>query len=114
MNRIRELRLNRGLTQIQLASMCNITQGTLSSYESGRHDPDIPMLSQMADIFGVSLDYISGRTDDPTPAGSSLREQMSDIQFALSGEIHDLTDDEMRDILDYVRFKRAQRRKDGK
>ncbi|MEY8311766.1 helix-turn-helix domain-containing protein [Oscillospiraceae bacterium 42-9] len=46
----------------------------------------------------------------PIPeAAPSLDQQLSDIDFALSGEIHDLTDNEKQDILDYIRFKKSQR-----
>lgn len=46
----------------------------------------------------------------PAPMGArSLDQQLSGIDFALSGEIHDLTDNEKQDILDYIRFKKSQR-----
>ena len=112
--RLKELREKAGLSQAKLAKILGVGQSTVGMWENGTNKPENAKLEALANYFGVSTDYLLGRTDDPVSASASLREQMSDIQFALSGEIHDLTDDEMRDILDYVRFKRAQRRKDGK
>ncbi len=70
MNNIRKLRLQKKLTQIELAQLCNTTQGTISSYENGRYEPDLQTLKRMADIFGVSIDditdYTPGETQTPT------------------------------------------------
>ena len=50
------------------------------------------------------------KKEAPIPeAETGLDAQLSGIDFALSGEIHDLTDNEKQDILDYIRFKKSQR-----
>lgn len=106
MNRIRECRRKMGLTQVELSKALNISQGTLSGYETGRFEPDVDTMQRLADFFHESLDSLFGvqRQQDN---GIDI----SEIDFALSGEIRDLTDDEKQDILEYVRFKRAQRAK---
>ena len=63
---------------------------------------------RIAKYFNASLDDLFGVKE--IPEGEST--EMSNIEFALSGEIHDLTEAEKQDVLDYVRFKRAQRRKE--
>lgn len=75
-----------GYTQIELAKRCSISQAALSGYETGRFEPDFETLGVMADLFGVSTDYLLGRTDtEPTQAAVSnapdddlmeLREQL--------------------------------------
>lgn len=65
MNIIRDLRKSQGLMQKELAEMLQVAQNTLSTWELGKYDPSIKALNQMADIFGVSVDYILGRTDEP-------------------------------------------------
>lgn len=67
MNRIRELRENSGMKQIDLAVFINVSQGTLSNWERGVHDPDNETITRLADYFNVTTDYILGRTDDPSP-----------------------------------------------
>lgn len=68
MNRIRELRKGRKLTQIELSQKLNISQGTLSGYESGRFEPDLDTMSKMADFFGVTIDYLFCRSDEEVSA----------------------------------------------
>ena len=66
MNRIRELRKRKGLTQTQLACQMKVSQGTLSYWERGDYEPDFNALRWMADFFQVSLDYLLCRTDNPS------------------------------------------------
>ncbi len=63
MNRIRELRENAGLRQIDVAKATGIDQKTLSNYETGKTNPDSYSLIQLADFFSVSIDYLVGRID---------------------------------------------------
>lgn len=43
----------------------NTTQNTVSRYETGEREADYAMLIAIADYFGVSIDYLLGRTDNP-------------------------------------------------
>ena len=61
--RIKELRKSAGLTQQQLGDKLNVTKGSICSYENGTRMASIEILIQMANIFGVDLDYLIG-TDD--------------------------------------------------
>ena len=58
-----ELRKDRHLTQKTLAEKMNVTGGTVSNYETGRHQPDPAALKWFADFFGVTVDYLLGRTE---------------------------------------------------
>lgn len=64
MNRIRELRENAGLRQIDVANVTGIDQKTLSNYETEKTNPDSYALIRLADFFNVSIDYLVGRIDD--------------------------------------------------
>ena len=72
MNNIKSLRKANKLTQIALANLLNISQGSLSGYETGRVEPDNEMLMRMADIFHVSVDVVLGREDAPTTHNDQL------------------------------------------
>ncbi len=63
--RLRQLRIAKDLTQEELASKLNIARGTLANWEVGRTTPDPETMQLLADFFGVSTDYLLGRTDDP-------------------------------------------------
>lgn len=64
MNRIRDLRISKGLKQSDLAALIGVRQNTLSTWETGRYEPDMQALRKMASVFGVSIDYIVGESDE--------------------------------------------------
>lgn len=64
--RLKELRKRKGISQLKLALDLNTNQNTISRYENGEREPGIRELIMIADYFGVSLDYLLERTDDPT------------------------------------------------
>lgn len=61
-NRIRDLREDRDLKQDDLAREVGIDQRTISNYETGKTKPDSEALIKLADFFGVSIDFLVGRT----------------------------------------------------
>ena len=62
MNRIRELRISKGFTMKQLGEMIGVTESTISFYETGKHEPSIKALGQIADILDTSIDYMVGHS----------------------------------------------------
>ena len=65
--RIRNLREDRDLSQEDLAAFLQVHQTTYSSYELGKLGLPIESLSMLADFYGVSTDYLLGRTDIKEP-----------------------------------------------
>ena len=63
--RIKELRRERGMTQAALAEIIDVRQDSVCIYEKGKNYPEVRRLLILADYFGVSLDYLVGRTDNP-------------------------------------------------
>ena len=61
--RLKGLRLEKNMTQIDLAKEFNTTHSTINRYEKGIHQPDTETLNKFADFFSVSTDYLLGRTD---------------------------------------------------
>ncbi len=57
-----ELRKDNNLTQQAVAKMLNTSVATISHYETEKNYPDIHSLIKLADFFGVSTDYLLGRT----------------------------------------------------
>ena len=64
MTRIRALREDNDKTQQEIADLLCITQTTYSKYELGRVAIPIDALMTLADFYGVSLDYLAGRSDE--------------------------------------------------
>ena len=65
MNRIKLLREEKKIKQIELCEILNTTQATLSNWERGVHDPDNNSLIKMAEYFNTTTDYILGLTGNP-------------------------------------------------
>lgn len=65
--KLRKLREQANLNQEELAKILSVSPSTIGMYEQGRRQPDHEKLKQIADYFNVPLDYLLGRTDDPTP-----------------------------------------------
>ncbi len=63
--RLRELRKERGISQLKLAMDLCMNQNSISRYETGEREADYKTLIQLADYFQVSIDYLLERTDDP-------------------------------------------------
>ena len=61
--RLKSLRKDAKLHQIQLAKALKTTQRKISYWESGKIEPDIVSLWEIADFFGVSIDYLCGRKE---------------------------------------------------
>lgn len=58
---LKKLRLRKNLTQKSVAEKIGVKNNTLSSYESGKRQPDFDTLSKLAELYDVSTDYILGR-----------------------------------------------------
>lgn len=56
-----ELRLDKKLTQRDLAHILHVSVGTISNYENNVHFPDVEKLIELADFFKVTTDYLLGR-----------------------------------------------------
>ncbi|QTD42144.1 helix-turn-helix domain-containing protein [Sporosarcina sp. Te-1] len=61
--RLKKLRLDRKLTQKQLAEKIKVTHVSISGYENGNRYPDTDTLQRLADYFDVSTDYLLGRSN---------------------------------------------------
>lgn len=66
MERIKELREARGLRQEDVAAVLNTKRQSVSRYETNKHDPDLGTLLKLCDYFGVTSDYLLGRSEVPT------------------------------------------------
>lgn len=89
-DRVRSLRASKQFTLEVLSTQLNMSMRQLTRYEAEDVDASVGIVSRMADLFNVSVDYLVGRTDDPNP-------YLSD---------HDFTADELT-IIRAVRAKDA-------
>lgn len=97
MNRIKEIRECNNLKQADLAKHLQVSQGTLSNWERGAHDPDNESLSKLADYFKVSTDYLLGRTNNPKGVAEEIN--IDTLEFALYGEARELDEEDKAELL---------------
>ena len=65
--RIRNCRIDRGLTQKEVAEVLHIKQNTYSQYEIGTLNYPLDVVIRLAELYDTSVDYLVGLTDDPNP-----------------------------------------------
>jgi transcriptional regulator with XRE-family HTH domain len=70
--RLKELRDRRGLTQEGLAAAIGVARSTIGGYEapSKQREPEFGLVLRLAVFFGVSTDYLLGKSDDPRPGSA--------------------------------------------
>ena len=77
--RLKELREDRDLRQIDVANATGIDQKTLSNYETGRTNPDSYAIIKLADFFGVTCDYLLGVSERSMKNMTDALEELDDI-----------------------------------
>ena len=99
--RLKELRKRKGITQEQLAEILQLERSTVGKYESPTKPimPSPDILHKMSDYFGVSTDYLLGRTDIEKPAPANEGGQSAE----LTNMINQLSEDEKRLALGILR-----------
>ena len=93
-NRIRELRVQKGLTQKELAEKLFKSESAIRMWELGKSEPDIQSVNLLAQIFGVSPSYLTGWERKPRPTILSIAKPAR----AHSSEGFDNSDDEANTI----------------
>lgn len=61
--RLKELRVERNLSQKELGNLMNMSKMAISHWEGGHSEPSIRQLILLSDYFEVSVDYLIGKTD---------------------------------------------------
>ena len=73
--RIKALRVDKDLSQKELADILNVTRSAYSNYENGNREVPLTLLIQLSRFYKVNLEYLLGLTDVPTPLPPSRRFQ---------------------------------------
>lgn len=73
---IKDIRIRKGLTQSEVASALGVSSVVYSRYETGSRQPSIDVLVQMANIFGVTVDYLLGRKVAEDSSLSDFEQQL--------------------------------------
>lgn len=91
-----DLRKQKRLTQKEMAKILGVARTTYSSYEQGRRMPDSNVQIAIADFFGVTLDYLHGR--------SKPKEKVPSLVSA--NLLENIGEEDLEDILRYIEFRK--------
>ena len=83
LDNIKKLRQEFGLSQSALAEQLGVSQQSVNKYENHNIEPDIRTLALMAEVFGTTVDYIIGRSNDRTPLSHATPELTADERLLL-------------------------------
>jgi transcriptional regulator with XRE-family HTH domain len=103
--RIKLCREKSGLSQISIAEKLNITRQAYNHYETGKRTPPVETLLELAEVFAVSLDGLTGRTDIPTSAKAVA---FPAAHNELSHEISKLSEESRIKVESYVKFLQSE------
>ena len=110
MNRLAFIRNEKKRTQQQVADFLGVSRAQYGHYETGHTSMDSDTLIKLSTFFSVSVDYLLGRTDDPTPPATASAIGYGSNEYAITG----LSKEEFQDITDYLEFYRAKKEKNKK
>lgn len=80
-DRLRKARLRKNLTQVQVKQKTGINNKTLSGYEKGIAQPDLETIKILANLYEVSVDWLTGNIDDPSPYKKISYESNTNRQY---------------------------------
>ena len=91
MNKIKELRLSKKLSQQQLAKILFVNQTAVSQWERGATTPNLQLLTKIADYFNVSIDYLIG--NDTNKKSPSIKEELTADEQKLLKSFRELNEE---------------------
>ena len=90
-DKIREIRLAKKISQVELAKMLDVTKQSVSNWENENIQPSIEMLSKIADVFNISTDFLLSRDDRRYLDVSGVSEKTIQNLQAIIDEIREKT-----------------------
>lgn len=105
--RLRMLRIEKGLYQKHIAQAMNITTSAYGFYEQGKRTPDAESLKRLADFFDVSVDYLLDRTTIKEPISKYLyntQKESSDSK-SIYKELPEEAHEELEQYICYLKHK---------
>jgi transcriptional regulator with XRE-family HTH domain len=112
-DRLKALRAQKGVNQDTVAEACNISRIALARYETGARVPRAENAARIADYYGVSVDYLLGREEQPTQTAESkpAPKEMAtaDMRAEAKQILEGMTDEQYQAALQYLKFLKAQK-----
>jgi len=88
-DRIKQARVNAGLTQKELACRLNVGQSACANWEKGIREPEVNTICDLCRTLGVSSDYLLGLVSDSGAVSAGERERLEARVSELERQLHD-------------------------
>ena len=102
-DRMKQLREEKDLMQQEVCSALGLEQSTLANYENNLRVPKTDILISIANYYGVSLDYLVGRTnnrfDNSKRHPKDLNKFLEQAEIVFDGDTYNLSDDERQMVM---------------
>ena len=85
--KLKQLRIQRSLSQVELAKHLGVSKSVISSYENGVHLPPYDVLIRLAELFGVSTDYLLGASSHRTVNVDGLTDRQVEAVTMIINEL---------------------------
>lgn len=107
MKNLKLLRVKKKITQIRLSVAAEVSQETISAYESGRTMPSADTLIKLADFLDTSVDFLLDRTDNSTP----IDYQKSSLSNELLHNFDKLSEKDKEEVVWYCKARKKKEEK---
>jgi len=111
-NRLRAVFDQAGLSQKDFAIKCDLTQSTVTRLLSGKRSPQLVTLIKICKAFEVKPSYFVRELQDealqPTPVIEDPLAPFGSVARGIINELYAMSDLDMVDVLDYIRFRKRQ------
>ena len=101
MNNLKIIRQKRKVTQVKLAEIANVTQETISAYESGKAYPSVETLIKIADYLNTSTDFILDRIENDEPIKNTTIKNTDTKTYRMLSNFIMLNEQKKDDVLWY-------------
>ena len=109
-DRLKELRMEKGKTQKEMAKDLGTTDVSIGRYEAGTREPKTDILNALADYFDVTTDYLLGRTDEKQIKKECFQ-GVNTIAAHRIGDIEQLPDEALDQLGDYIELLKLKYKK---
>jgi transcriptional regulator with XRE-family HTH domain len=111
LNRLKELRIEKSLLQSDIAKIINKSERTVGFYETGERDMNTETLATLADYFGVSIDYLLGKSDIRNPEQQEDPLGLAKIGFSMK-DYNPPTDKQREQLAELIKIVLKDNKKD--
>jgi len=107
MNNMKKIRESLQLTQVKVANDLKLSRQVYNFYENGKRNPDMQTLIKIADYYGVSIDYLLGRTNVIKPENIDENDLLAKLNTADSE-----TKASVEQFLNYLLYEKERKHKE--